>query len=341
MKILLVDDNKDSCKSTADFLRALGHDVVECGNGYEAIQLFLRQDFPLVLSETKMPHISGIELARILTTSGREMDMVLFTDDGDMEAAIEALRIGVYDCLIKPLDLKELASVVARVHERYMKRQKNQNSISILFFGKESIAFAGLKSIVQGLERFRIVGHYSDAEECINTIKKKLPDLVVLDFSPGYEKVMDCCRILKDEAVLIQAILFAAPTEKELAYRLVKKGELGLLLTSAGPEEALYVLYKAARGETAIDPAVMLSLNRIDQKTKDKRLQILNRQERQILLGLAQGKTNKQIAENLFLSPATVKNYLSNILHKLELPNRAAAIAFAINNLQALIEEQP
>lgn len=128
MRILLVDDEKDSREAIAQFLNDLGHQITECDNGKEALTLFKEMPFPLVLTDLKMPHMSGLDLLRELRKLSYDpvVDVVLFTGYGDMESAIAALRAGAYDYLSKPINVSELAAVTDRIAEHQALRLENK-----------------------------------------------------------------------------------------------------------------------------------------------------------------------------------------------------------------------
>ena len=128
MKILLVDDDRDSRSCVRDFLQDLGHTIVECDNGSEALAVFIKGDFPMVLSDIKMPKMSGLELLHEITQRSprANTDVVLFTGHGDMESAIEALRAGAYDYLIKPINVEELAVITEHIAEHQALRRENK-----------------------------------------------------------------------------------------------------------------------------------------------------------------------------------------------------------------------
>jgi DNA-binding NtrC family response regulator len=128
MRILLVDDDRASRAAVNWFLKDLGHTVTECANGEEALTKYTADDFPLVLSDIKMPGMSGIELLasiKKLSESWRT-DVVLFTGWANTQSAIAALREGAYDYLSKPIEAKELAIVVDRVVEHQNLLRKNE-----------------------------------------------------------------------------------------------------------------------------------------------------------------------------------------------------------------------
>ncbi|AEG59092.1 sigma-54-dependent transcriptional regulator [Desulforamulus ruminis] len=127
MNILLVDDDQDSRACVGNFLREMGHRVMECDSGRSALNLIASGDFSMVLSDIKMPGMSGIELLKNISflPEGKKVDVVLFTGHGDMETAIEALRAGAYDYLLKPINVEELAAITERIADYQALRREN------------------------------------------------------------------------------------------------------------------------------------------------------------------------------------------------------------------------
>ena len=128
MRILIVDDDIDSLENISQFLTELGHYVVECSDGLKALKLFATDIFDILFTDIKMPGISGIELVKNIRNlpGGKNIEIILFTGFGDTESAIEALRFGVYDYLLKPIKVEELVSITERVSEHRMLIKKNE-----------------------------------------------------------------------------------------------------------------------------------------------------------------------------------------------------------------------
>lgn len=127
MNILLVDDDTGSRAGVAKFLLKMGHQVTECRDGEEALATYIAGDFPMVLSDIRMPKLSGLELLRrIVALPSKKADVVLFTGHGDMETAIEALRAGAYDYLLKPINVSELAAITDRIAEHQSLLRENK-----------------------------------------------------------------------------------------------------------------------------------------------------------------------------------------------------------------------
>jgi len=128
VNILLVDDDANSRMSVGRFLRQLGHDVVEFNNARDALAAYTQSDYPMVLSDIKMPGMSGLELLKAIQSlpNGWLTDVVLYTGYGDMASSIEALREGAYDYLLKPVNAEELASITERIAEHQALRRDNK-----------------------------------------------------------------------------------------------------------------------------------------------------------------------------------------------------------------------
>ena len=133
MKILLADDDLDSRTAVAEFLRESGYEVTEANHGNEALALYKAGQYEMVLSDLRMPRLSGIGLLKELRKLDRKPapDVVLFTGQGDMESAIEALRLGAYDFVLKPLNVEELAALVGRIAEHQALLNENKQLCTI------------------------------------------------------------------------------------------------------------------------------------------------------------------------------------------------------------------
>lgn len=128
MNILLVDDEQDSRGFVAEFLSELGHNVIECSDGHEALSTFPNYDFHLVLTDIKMPGMNGIQLLQKIKRLplGQAVAIILFTGYGDLQSALAAMRAGAYDYLLKPINVEELALLTERIAEYQLLRKENK-----------------------------------------------------------------------------------------------------------------------------------------------------------------------------------------------------------------------
>ena len=129
MRILIVDDNAHSLQSLAVVLADLGYEPVKARNAEEALQFARQAPFPMIITDIRMPGMSGLELLATLkeNPATRQTDVVIITGHGDMDTAIASLRKGAYDYLNKPINARELAAVVDRCAEHQSLLHENQD----------------------------------------------------------------------------------------------------------------------------------------------------------------------------------------------------------------------
>lgn len=129
MNILLVDDENRSRMHLADFLSKLGHSVTQASDGKQALKLFPTLSFDLLLTDNRMPRMSGLELLEAINElpGGNELSKVIFTAYGDMHTTVKAMRSGASDYLLKPLDINELVAMIERVDARLKARHPNNS----------------------------------------------------------------------------------------------------------------------------------------------------------------------------------------------------------------------
>ena len=127
MKILLVEDDVPSRKNLSEFLISLGHSVIESSDGKDAIEILKKEKVSLVLSDIFMPRMDGYELLKHIKQSRdlKDIIVVLITGQGDIKGAIEAMRVGAYDYLLKPISVKELAITIEKIDEYIHLKQEH------------------------------------------------------------------------------------------------------------------------------------------------------------------------------------------------------------------------
>jgi two-component system response regulator AtoC len=212
MYILIVDDEKKSRVVLADFLRTRGHQVAECSDGRAAIELFSKKKFHLVLTDIRMPRMSGIELLKEIRrlSSNQDVDVILFTGYGDEQMAIDAFRMGAYDYLRKPINLQELVAAVERVAEHLALKMENR----VLTREFNATLKAATEEAMQELSRLKDV------------CKKSLLGSEVF-FSERMKTVIEQAMIFHKDRSLPILIEGETGTGKEVIARLIHFGEEG------------------------------------------------------------------------------------------------------------------
>lgn len=160
MNILLVDDDQNSRTVIAKFLRQIGHNVTECKTPQIALEKFSEHEYPMVLSDIRMPNMSGIELLKIIAATPQKYpsDVVLFTGYADADSAEVALRAGAFDYLLKPINAEELVSVIQKIEKRQNLLRQNEDTF-VTEDKTSSVSFENSVINCNGLN----IGVYSNA----------------------------------------------------------------------------------------------------------------------------------------------------------------------------------
>ncbi len=203
----------------------------------------------------------------------------------------------------------------------------------------------GLRSIFELADDIEVVGDYGDGESAVRDAERTLPDVVLMDVRmPGMDGV-EACRLMRDTVPGVNVVMLTSYDDEQAATASIIAGARGFLLKDGGHDELLHAVRAAIKGETLIDPAlagrVVDSLKALATGEQSPRkaglpsgresrseLALSNR-EREVLAMLVELRTNRQIAESLYISENTVKNHVSHILRKLGLDNRHQAAALA------------
>jgi len=167
--------------------------------------------------------------------------------------------------------------------------------------------------------------------------------VIVMDIRMPGKNGIQACREIKENLPETQVIMLTSYAEDEMLFDAISAGAAGYVLKQGGGEDLIRAVRQVAQGHALIDPLVTQQVlarvrqaNRQEQATAFKDL---TEQELKVLSLVSHGYTNKQIAKELFLGEGTVRNYVSSILSKLEVTNRAEAAAYAVrHNLQEFLE---
>ncbi len=187
----------------------------------------------------------------------------------------------------------------------------------------------GLKSVLESDPLFHIVGEASDGEGAIELLRKEKPDVALVDIKLPDMSGIEICQRITSEGLPTATVIFTAFLEWKLVQRCLDAGARGYILKDAKHLNLKEKLLSVARGETVLDPRVVTILT---DHVRGRLLQenpILSARELEILRLMAQGLSNKEIGERLFLSRSSVKHYVGSILRKLDAKNRVEAILIA------------
>jgi two-component system response regulator DevR len=204
--------------------------------------------------------------------------------------------------------------------------------LRILVVDDHEVVRQGLVSLLERREHFQVVAEAGTAAEAVEMARKFEPDLVIMDVRLPDGSGIEACREIRAEFPTTRVVILTSYPDEEAVLSAIIAGASGYLLKQMRSRDLVSALESVGRGESLLDPAVtekvLDRVRRIATGTYTDELAQLTQQEQKILLLVAEGKTNKEIASEVFLSDKTVKNYVSSILSKLNLERRAQAAAF-------------
>ncbi len=204
--------------------------------------------------------------------------------------------------------------------------------LRLLVVDDHEVVRQGLVSLLERREGFQVVAQAGTVAEAIEAAHKYQPDLIVMDVRLPDGSGIEACREIRSEQPQTRVVILTSYPDEEAVFASIVAGASGYLLKQIRGRDLVAALEAVGRGESLLDPAVtekvLDRVRRIASGTYTDELAQLTRQEQKILLLIAEGKTNKEIAAEIFLSDKTVKNYVSSILAKLNLQRRSQAAAF-------------
>ena len=204
--------------------------------------------------------------------------------------------------------------------------------LSILVVDDHEVVRQGLSAMLDRRPGFQVVAEAGTVAEALEAARRFRPDLVVMDVRLPDGSGVEACRDIRAEMPETRVVMLTSYPDEEAVLAAIIAGASGYLLKQVRARDLVAGLEAVGRGESLLDPAVtekvLERIRRIATGAYTDEMASLTAQEQKILLLVAEGKTNKEIASEVFLSDKTVKNYVSSILSKLNLERRAQAAAF-------------
>jgi DNA-binding NarL/FixJ family response regulator len=213
-----------------------------------------------------------------------------------------------------------------------MTEQSEPRPLRLLVVDDHEVVRQGLVALIDRREKFQVVAEAGTVEEALDAARRFQPDLVIMDVRLPDGSGIEACREIRAELPNTRVVMLTSYPDEEAVLSAIIAGASGYLLKQIRARDLVNALEAVGRGESLLDPAVtekvLERVRRIASGTYTDELAQLTAQEQKILQLVAEGKTNKEIASEVFLSDKTVKNYVSSILSKLNLQRRAQAAAF-------------
>jgi two-component system, NarL family, response regulator DevR len=194
----------------------------------------------------------------------------------------------------------------------------------------------GLKSLLQRYPQYEVVGEAGTAKEAIELAARIKPDIVLMDIRlPGASGIEACEEITKANPN-VRVIILTSYAEDEMLFSAIRAGASGYVLKQIGGEDLIKAIESVGKGEALLDPAVtqrvFQEVRRAVKEEEASAFANLSQQEKHVLMSVSEGRTNREIAKTLYLGEGTVRNYVSSILCKLGVSNRAEAAAYAVEH---------
>ena len=212
----------------------------------------------------------------------------------------------------------------------------------ILLVDDHEVVRLGLKALLEHHPQFEVVGEASNAREAVDQVSRSNPDIVLMDIRLPGASGIEACEEITRRFPDTRVVMLTSYAEDEMLFSAIRAGASGYVLKQIGGEDLVRALEAVGRGEALLDSAVTQRVfQEVRKAVKEEEASAfsnLSQQEKHVLVLVSEGKTNREIAKALFLGEGTVRNYVSSILSKLGVSNRAEAAAYAVeHNLKEYI----
>jgi DNA-binding NarL/FixJ family response regulator len=221
-------------------------------------------------------------------------------------------------------------------------------TVNVFLLDDHEIVRRGLRDLLEAEEDLRVVGEASTAEEALGRIPATRPDVAVLDVRLGESgddtetNGIEVCREVRSRHPEVRCLMLTSFADDEALFAAIMAGASGYVLKQVRGTDLVEAIRRVGRGDSLLDPALTgRVLERLRAKPERDELAQLTDQERRILDLIAEGYTNRQIADTIFLAEKTVKNYVSNLLAKLGMNRRTEAAAYAARLAERHRHDQP
>jgi two-component system response regulator DevR len=206
----------------------------------------------------------------------------------------------------------------------------------IILVDDHEVVRLGLKALLERHPHFEVVGEAASSREAIDLVSNLQPDVVVMDIRLPGSSGIEACEEITRRFPTTRVIMLTSYAEDEMLFSAIRAGASGYILKQIGGEDLIRALEAVGNGEAMLDPAVtqrvFQEVRRAVKEEEASAFAHLSQQEKHVLLLVSEGKTNREIAKALFLGEGTVRNYVSSILSKLGVSNRAEAAAYAVEH---------
>lgn len=211
----------------------------------------------------------------------------------------------------------------------------NKN-ITIMIADDHLLMSEGIKQILELETDIDVIAQAEDGEEAIEKAVKYNPDVILLDINMPKMNGIDVLRRLKDLGVKSNVIMLTIHEDREYLRETIKIGANGYVLKDSDADSLIKAIRDVNNGKTYIQPSIasllVNDIGRVEENSDFQRIESLTKREYEVLILIAEGLNNKDIADKLYISEKTVKNHVSSIFKKLDVNDRIQAAIFAFKN---------
>jgi two-component system response regulator DevR len=208
----------------------------------------------------------------------------------------------------------------------------NRPPLRVMLVDDHEVVRGGVRAMLQATDDIIVTAEAGSVQEAIDEAARSRPDVIVMDVRLTDGSGIEATRQIRAERAATKVLMLTSFADDEALFASIMAGASGYVLKQVNAAELLRAIRAVGRGESLLDPAVTTSvldrLRKGKHLMQDEKLARLSPQEERILTAVADGKTNREIGDDLHLAEKTVKNYVSSILSKLEVARRAEAAAY-------------
>lgn len=208
----------------------------------------------------------------------------------------------------------------------------NNNNIRIAICDDHPVIRFGLSQVINNEEDLEVSLEAATPQALINDFEEHSPDITILDLELGNASGIDCLKEIRQLSPAAKVIIYTAHGESDRIMEAIDLGIQGYLLKESECSDIINSIRIVHNGGTSLEPGIATKLLDRMRNETEREINVLSRRETEVLVQLAQGKTNRDIASTLFISERTVKFHVSSILDKLHVRNRTEAALYARQN---------
>ena len=208
--------------------------------------------------------------------------------------------------------------------------------ITVFLLDDHELVRRGVRELLESEEDIVVIGEASTQSQAVGRVHAVDPDVALLDVRLEDGNGIEACRELRSLHPRTACLMLTSFADDEALFQTILAGAAGYVLKNIRSSDLVDAVRRVAAGQSLLDPAVTARvLERLRQgPAEDERIARLSDQERQVLMLLAEGLTNRQIAERLFLAEKTIKNYVTAVLSKMGMARRTEAAVYAARHLK-------